>query len=320
MSDSRNLLTDMAEGLFAELTGKGFAEAWSAIEEAGFATLLVPEDQGGFGGDGGDLFAVLRLAGHHALALPLGETIIAHHLLATAGIERPVGAITFSADGQRAPWGRDAGHVVLVVDGQLSLHAAGQYTLAQGENPAGEPRDRVTPTAAPLATAPCNADLVALGAFLRVSQSAGALDAALALSMEHTNARVQFGKPLSKLQAVQQNLAILASEAAAVNVAGQAAAAALDYGDADFEIAAAKLRTNQAIGIGTAIAHQAHGAIGFTMEYSLHPLTRRLMGWRSEYGNDAYWSVRLGRQAAAGGGYGLWAELTRRSDRLVAAG
>ena len=40
------------------------------------ATLLVPEDKRGFGGDWGDLFAVLRLAGIHALAAPLGETIV----------------------------------------------------------------------------------------------------------------------------------------------------------------------------------------------------------------------------------------------------
>jgi alkylation response protein AidB-like acyl-CoA dehydrogenase len=33
---------------------------------------------------------------------------------------------------------------------------------------------------------------------------------------------------------------------------------------ADFEIAAAKLRANRAVGVVTAIAHQVHGAIGFT--------------------------------------------------------
>jgi acyl-CoA dehydrogenase len=59
-----------------------------------------------------------------------------------------------------------------------------------------------------------------------------------------------------------------------------------------FEIAAAKLRTNMAIGTGTSIAHQVHGAIGFTHEYDLHRYTRRLMGWRSEFGND-----RIGRNA-----------------------
>src|SRR5215213_4667370 len=93
MSENRTLLTDMAEGLFAELDGADFATAWPRLAEAGFAGLLVPEDKGGFGGDWGDLFAVLRLAGQHALAAPLGETIVAHKVLAEAGIESPDGAI-----------------------------------------------------------------------------------------------------------------------------------------------------------------------------------------------------------------------------------
>jgi acyl-CoA dehydrogenase len=151
-----------------------------------------------------------------------------------------------------------------------------------------------------------------------VGQSAGALDAALAMSIEHTNGREQFGKPLSKQQAVQQNLAILACEAAAVNVAGQAAARALDNADdskdAMFEIAAAKLRTNKAISVAVSIAHQVHGAIGFTQDYTLHPLTSGLMRWRSEFGNDAYWAEILGGMASVHGGAGLWAEVTRRGD------
>jgi acyl-CoA dehydrogenase len=131
------------------------------------------------------------------------------------------------------------------------------------------------------------------------------------------NTRQQFGKALGKFQAVQQVLAIFATEAAAVNVAGAAAAAALDRanGDADaalFEIAAAKLRTNQAIGQATSIAHQVHGAIGFTKDYDLHTLTGPLLNWRSEYGNDAYWADVLGGIAAKLGGAGLWVEVTRR--------
>jgi aryl-alcohol dehydrogenase-like predicted oxidoreductase len=55
MSDNRTLLTDMAAGLFADLAGKPFDVAWPQVAEAGFATLLVPEDAGGFGGDWGDL-------------------------------------------------------------------------------------------------------------------------------------------------------------------------------------------------------------------------------------------------------------------------
>src|SRR5690606_3238566 len=108
------------------------------------------------------------------------------------------------------------------------------------------------------------------GALLRCGQTAGALAAVTALAADCANTGVQFGKPIRAFQAVQQSLAILASEAAAADVAALAAAAARDEGDAEFEIAVAKIRTGMAAGTGSALGHQAHGAIGFTDEYSLH--------------------------------------------------
>ncbi|MGL5838506.1 MAG: acyl-CoA dehydrogenase family protein [Sphingorhabdus sp.] len=243
MSEQRALLCDTAEAVFAEaaklpssLDTNGTL-AIDLIEEAGFGQLLTPD----FGGDWGDVFAVLRLAGAKVPHLPVGQLIVG------GDISRPQGA------------------------------------------------------------------------FIRVAQAAGALDAALAMSIEHVNTRQQFGKPLAKFQAVQQVLAIFATEAAAVNVAGAAAAAALDRTDGDteaalFEIACAKLRTNKAIGIAVPIAHQVHGAIGFTREYDLHELTGPLLDWRSDHGNDAYWAGVLGTMTAKLGGAGLWTEVTRRAD------
>ena len=78
------------------------------------------------------------------------------------------------------------------------------------------------------------------------------------------------------------------------------------------EIAAAKLRANQAIGSATAIAHQVHGAIGFTREYALRGATQRLWSWRSEFGNDRYWSDRLGRAVIERGADAFWDDLTGR--------
>ena len=46
-------------------------------------------------------------------------------------------------------------------------------------------------------------------------------------------------------------------------------------------------------------------------------LTRRMMGWRSEYGNDRTWADVLGGIAAGCGGAGLWTEITRRSDAIT---
>lgn len=257
MSENRNQLTEMADGLFAELRGANEVNVCERLEEAGFGLLLVAEEHGGFGGDWGDMAAVMRLAGLHALAAPLGEHIVATHALSS--------------------------------DGPVEGEAVWDLDTFQG-------------------------DRTEMIAFLRVCQTAGALDGALALAIEYCGQRVQFGRPLSKFQAVQQSIALLACEAAAVNCAAQGAAAALDRGDGGFEIAAAKLRTNTAIKTGCALAHQVHGAIGFTQEYPLNELTRRMMGWRSEGGNDAYWSLRIGSQAIAWGGAGLWDELTRRTD------
>ena len=124
--------------------------------------------------------------------------------------------------------------------------------------------------------------------------------------------------PGDELHPVQQALAEFSEEAAAVDAAAAACAAALDAGDAGFEIAAAKYRLGLAVDRAVPIAHRVHGAIGFTIEYALNRYTRRLMHWRSEFGSDALWARRLGQQVAALGGQGLWREVASRTDRLIA--
>jgi acyl-CoA dehydrogenase len=104
---------------------------------------------------------------------------------------------------------------------------------------------------------------------------------------------------------------VLAENVAASGVAAAAAVeAAAGTGDLAFAVAAAKSRVGEAAGKVAEIAHQVHGAIGFTHEHRLHHLTRRLWSWRDEYGVESEWSSELGRIAAAHGGDGLWGLLT----------
>ena len=322
MSEARNALTDMAEGLFGDLTGQDFVAGWPRLIEAGFETLLVPEAAGGFGGDWGDLAALLKIAGAKRLGLPLAETVIARWLLARAGIEAPDGLITFAIHAHRAPWGRHAAAVIVQSADGCALYPAAACAWDHGRTPAGTPSDALTLTGDAIAELPTADDLDTLLAFARVAEGAGALEAA--------STRVQFGKTLSQFQAVQQALALLAEEAAALSIAASAAAAALDGWEQQlgalagelplFEIAAAKARLGLAVDRGVPIAHRLHGAIGFTMEYPLNHLTRRLMGWRSEFGGDAAWQRKLGRLASAGGSKALWETLTARSDSLIPQG
>ena len=41
------------------------------------------------------------------------------------------------------------------------------------------------------------------------------------------------------------------------------------------------------------------------------------MGWRREFGGDAFWAERLGRRVAGLGRNGPWREMAARRDRLV---
>ena len=152
---------------------------------------------------------------------------------------------------------------------------------------------------------------------LAMVASAGALEALLDLTLRHANERVAFERPIGKFQAVQHSLARLAGEVAAAMTAAGSAADALahahSFDDAVFlEVAAAKIRTAQAAAEGAAIAHQIHGAIGFTREHILHRFTLRLLAWRDDFGNESHWAAALGNCVAARGAEEFWPLLASR--------
>jgi acyl-CoA dehydrogenase len=331
MSENYSMLVDTADRLFADLAADPalpFATLWTQITDSGFPELLVPEDAGGAAGDWLDAVAILRLAGYHALPAPLGEAILAARLVADCNLPPEEGLTSIASTGagelagdcftgrlQAVAWGRWAKCIVTVVDGKLlRLRRADAAAIRESHSPAGDPRDTLDFLAAPVDHAPTNADLFAMGALTRTALIAGALDAALSLSVRYANQRMQFGQPIAKFQALQQSMAIFAEEAAAVNCAAQAAARALDRGDAEFEIAAAKFRAGVAVGIGHATAHQVHGAIGFTWECQLHRWTSRLVSWAAEFGSEFSWADRLGGLVAAQGADNFWAHMTGRSE------
>jgi acyl-CoA dehydrogenase len=306
------------------------AGLWAAVEEAGLHRALVPEAAGGFGVEVADALSLLKVAGAHAVPVPLAETMLASWLLAGAGLAIPDGALTIGPvrDGEgltltqgrqvsgtltRIPWAHDVARMVVLVDGHVALVGRESWSIERGENIAHEPRDTVRfdgPALAAGATTMTRAELVAVGAAMRAQQIAGALTRLTEMTTQYAQDRVQFGRPLGKFQAVQQNLAVLAGQAAAAAAAADLAAQAVADGLKVLPIAAGKARAGEAAGIGAAIAHQVHGAIGFTFEHGLHFLTRRLWSWRDEFGKDSVWQGVLGRHMVRAGADRLWAEIT----------
>lgn len=301
------------------------ASAWEALSGLGLATALVPEAQGGAGLGFADAVPLLEALGRAGAPVPMAEGIGAAALLGAAGIEAPDGLLTFAASGAPVPWGRHAKHVVLVDGARVALYAADALRWTEGANIAREPRDTPVVAGAPVAegTLP-NAwgpDAArSVTALLRSAQMAGALQAALALAVEHANTRKQFGRPIGRFQAVQQQLAVFAAETSAASVAAAAAARAADargLADAGFEIGCAKVTAGEAAAKGAAIAHQVLAAMGITEEHALHHFTRRLWSWREEGGSERFWSARIGATVQAAPGP-LWSFLTSRDQEPAA--
>ncbi len=208
------------------------------------------------------------------------------------------------------------GFTIALVEASACRIEAGEYLGSDASNIVIF--DNVKPVSAksaPSGTTPTT--LMLMGSTLRSLQIAGALETALDISVRYSNERVAFEKQISKFQAVQHNLAKLAGEvAAAVAAAGSAAdaiASGQSFDDAVFlEAAAAKIRCAEAAEKGTAIAHQVHGAIGFSMEHILHRYTLRALAWRDDFGHESYWATELGKFVAARGADELWPLIASR--------
>ena len=312
-----------AEGEAARATlaaGSWPETPWQIFAETGLAQAAVPEEAGGAGLAAG--LAVMRAAGRHAAPIPVVETMVGTLLCHLAGVEAPDGPLTLYAPPSgmlaarpsewedadaatlpRVPWARIASVLVVGAPGQ-GLAFVKPVDVAESANLAGEPRDDVVVSGPPDSVYPLppEVDGYALMALARSAQLRGAMEQVLAMSLRYASEREQFGRPLAKFQAIQHHLAEIAGEAAAAGAAVDAAARA----GTPFAFAAAKARASQAAGTVARLAHQVHGAIGYTVEHDLHHWTTRLWAWRDEYGNEAHWWQVLGAEAARGGGAALW--------------
>jgi len=345
---TNGLVYDAAERLFADLAtpavvnaaeaGIWPADLWNAVMEAGFLDALASASGGAVDGLG-DAVDVLRAAGRYAVPLPIPETMLARWLASRVGLTAPEGPLALAVDGPEdrlelrrtgsgwrlsgaargIPWARQAGGLVVSTGVAVAVVAPLPGRIEPGRNLAGEPRDDIVLEleldARSVAGAPKDADaadVYRMGALFRAAQMAGALEEALQLAVTYAGDRVQFGRPIGKFQAIQQQLALAAEQVAAAGVAVASAVAAAGAGDLAFAAGAAKLRVGEAAGKVADIVHQVHGAIGFTHEHRLHQLTRRLWSWRDEFGVESAWALELGRLAASQGADGIWPFLAQR--------
>jgi acyl-CoA dehydrogenase len=327
----------------------GWAPAiWGGAAEMGLLWISIPESSGGSGGSLEQALAVLTIAGEYAAPIPLAEAgMLAGWLLTGAGGEIDTGAVLsvvpgsiddslhlvdgrLSGTAHRVPWARSVTHVAALLASPgaflVALAPMSSARIDEASNLAGEPRDTIHFDDAELtflAPAAEGVDEYALrlrGALSRVALMAGALRSMSSMTRRYTSERRQFGKVIGSFQAVQQHIVLCAQEAATVAMAAEVAAREASRREsvfeARFEIAAAKVLADEAARIAGRSAHQAHGAMGMTQEYSLHQFSRRLWSWRNEYGNSRFWTRHLGGIVVAHGADGMYPLISGGSSQL----
>ena len=124
----------------------------------------------------------------------------------------------------------------------------------------------------------------------------GGSEAVLDMTVEYAKQRVQFGRPIGSFQAIQHHSANMATEVECSRHMAYQAAWRLSEGlPAATEVSMAKAWVSESYRKVCALAHQSHGAIGFTKEHDLQLYTRRARAQELAYGDATYHRDLLGQ-------------------------
>jgi acyl-CoA dehydrogenase len=294
-----------------EADGSG-AEAralWADLEASGFADALTSEAGGGAGLGLAEAGTIALASGRHALPSPLALTMAVRASMVASGIAPPPGAITIAPRAQEpggagiactaVPYGLGADWLLASVGGEEWLLPTG---LAARDRSGGhgslcaDLRWKDVPASAMRwrRTGPGAAQWLSIAAALTAGEMAGAMERITAMTVSYANDRSQFGKPIGKFQAIQQQVSVMAEQTFAARAAALFALSGSSWKVDPFRAAVAKSRAGEAASVVAAIGHAVHGAIGVTAECDLQMLTRRLHEWRGCYGGQGYWNRQLG--------------------------
>jgi len=307
-NEMQALLTDNVNRIFSDAVDKNALDSaergefssqlWEILCDNGFH-LLANTDSGA---QLADVFAILRVAGRYAVPLPLAETLLGNRWLHNQSNEIITIGEKIGDQITALPWSQSSTRH-LGVTRKNELFEISIESSSLRFNIAFEPRGVSN---GKLTQIPCEEKPYELMALSRMSLSVGALQTLLEMTIDYVAEREQFGRAIGKFQAVQHNLAVAAAELAAATRACDGAVESIGEARFGLEVAAGKSRIGEAITVITEIAHQLHGAMGFTHEHRLHHFTRRLWSWRDEYGNETYWQSRLGQHIYSLGADHAW--------------
>jgi acyl-CoA dehydrogenase len=282
----------------------GAADPWAALADGGWLDILLEDERGM-----GYLGLLAEALGAAGVAVPLaGTAVVWPTLFGGSAGGRRVGVAEGGdawelhlpppkhADNRTLLCEDGVGAEVIVVlrDGKGGIHEAFTAEPAAGLDGDGLARVRLEGPALDRCKDP---ELVAearrRAAAVTAAEMAGAFDRIAGMTAGYVTERQQFGRPISAFQVVAHGAARLATLAQAATWSARLACTSTDASDT----AAAKGWISAASVEVAALAHQLHGAIGFTEEYGLQRLSKRLRTLRFAFGDDRFHHRALGRPA-----------------------
>lgn len=332
-------LRELADELFASITAPHLniqsltlpfdSTQWELTAQAGLTLLTTPEDAGGSGASLAEAAIVVEESGYHALPGPLADNdVLAAWVLREIGVQIDAGPMAVASATQLSgatlsidavPWADSVDRLLIVGPDAVAVVPRGAIETTPVHELAGEGRKHVTVALSDATIVPTADDMRPefrmRGALVRSWQICGATRRCLDLAIAHVADRVQFGRPLAKFQAVQL---LLAQSAGAVTMASTAAAMATTHADRDgfdcpasqMSVAAAKIQACRAAETVSRATHQAHGAIGFTLDHQLRHFSGRALAWSRDFGTARAWEQTLGRIVMSSPDP-LWSQITR---------
>ena len=304
---------------------------WENIEDIGLTQIAVKEKFEGSDLSFNSILPVIQLSTKMGLPLPLTETIICNYLFSELDIKPPKGMITFAIETKNIKIlnGKVSGDLFSIpylnLTDQIIIlkKIAGINKFIFIKNINGKKEVKKNFLSEPrynLNIENCEIieikelseriDFNQIGSIIRSAQMVGAMEKVIDLSIEYCSQRVQFGRSLSKFQAIQHQISEMAVELSASTAALSTLTNTKQLKFKIQDVAVLKIRAGIAAGKLIAMSHQVHGAMGFTKEYELAYFTRNLNSWRNDFGNETYWQDILGKHFLEKNNLNLWEYLT----------
>lgn len=262
---------------------------WRTLGEVGVLGVLVPEAAGGLGLDELVAVAAIEQAGYAGVPGPLVETLLAAPLLVGTDALDGVLAGTTRVAVQR---GQDAVPYAATADLVLRLEEGVQLVVDAVVTPVDTvdgSRGAATVTGHGRALDADPVTALLRGPLLTAASLLGLARRQVELTVAYTRDRTQFGVPVGSFQAVKHPLAdaVVGTEFAWPAVLRAAHSLATGDPDAELHVRQAKILASDAAYRVSRVCLQAHGAIGYTVEYDLHLFTKRTWALARDWGTPA---------------------------------